>query len=357
MVDTERNRAAYVELVEVLNGRRALAFAGTGAVSSLGYPTWDGLISRLATEVRAIQGEQVQSSGQSITVDQVLREFKDRPLVQAQILKENLGEQYFPLMTTLFGPIQRTVGTIADLVALPFKHLLTSNYDISLELHHSPANRPPSICLNHPAAAEFITNFTDDNYERRIVHVHGRYDEPEHIILTEEDYGRYVQSAVFQEFWHVVPAASRFVFFGFGFQDFDLLYTFRRRIMALGANQHGNRRHFAIMPLSDPASDGAVTVRMRMQYGIEPVFFLHSGQSFQEYDDLLSTLKADVVGNVPIQIGAESARERPAAVQALETIQPHPEQAAAPDAIQHSVERLREISRANITARKTGDLQ
>ena len=355
MIDTERNRAAYVALVEVLNGRRALAFAGTGVVSSLGYPTWDGLITRLATEVRALRGEQVQSNGVPITIDQVLREFRDRPLVQAQILKENLGEQYFLLMARLFGPIDRTAGSIADLVALPFKHLLTSNYDTSLESHHSQGIRPISICLHHPAAGQFITNFVDDNYGRRVVHVHGRFDEPKHIILTEEDYGRYVQSAVLEEFWRVVPAAGRLVFFGFGFQDLDILYTFRRRLMALGGNHNGNPRHFAIMPLSNPANDGTVTVRMRMQYGIEPVFFLHSGESFKEYDDLLSMLKADVIGNVPAQVLAEAPHAEMVPVQQPEIAQP--QEAAAPDAIQESVERLREITRANIAARKTGDLE
>ena len=117
MIDTERNRAAYVALVEVLNGRRALAFAGTGVVSSLGYPSWDGLITRLATEVRALRGEQVQSNGVPITIEQVLREFSDRPLVQAQILKENLGEQYFPLMARLFGTGGSSISTV--LVVLP----------------------------------------------------------------------------------------------------------------------------------------------------------------------------------------------------------------------------------------------
>ena len=92
-----------------------------------------------------------------------------------------------------------------------------------------------------------------------------------------------------------------------------------------------------------------------MQYGIEPVFFLHSGESFKEYDDLLSMLKADVIGNVPAQILAEALPAELVPVQQPKIVQP--QEAAAPDAIQQSVERLREITRANIAARKTGDLE
>jgi hypothetical protein len=185
IIDTARNGAAYLGLVELVRSKRALAFVGAGVTCPLGYPTWGTLIADLAAAVRVAHGEQVQSNGQDITVEQVLREFKHKPLVQAQILKENLGAGYLQMMARLFGPKDRRIGPIADLVSLPFKHLLTSNYDPSLEQHHEPL----SISLHHASAPQFIVEFADDNYARRIVHVHGRYDEPQYIILTEEDYG------------------------------------------------------------------------------------------------------------------------------------------------------------------------
>jgi hypothetical protein len=138
IIDTARNRAAYLGLVDLVRSKRALAFVGAGVTCPLGYPGWGTLITDLAAAVRAAHGEHLQSNGQEITVDQVLREFmfKHKPLVQAQILKENLGNGYFPMMARLFGPKDRRIGPIADLVSLPFKHLLTSNYDPSLEQHH-----------------------------------------------------------------------------------------------------------------------------------------------------------------------------------------------------------------------------
>jgi hypothetical protein len=356
IIDTARNRAAYQRLVDLVRSKRALAFVGTGVTCPLSYPSWRTLITDLAAAVRTVHGEQLQSNGQEITVDQVLREFEDKPLVQAQILKENLGDGYFPMMARLFGPKDRRIGPIADLVSLPFKHLLTSNYDPSLEQHHYPPNEPVSISLHDPSAPQFIVEFADDNYTRRIVHVHGRYDEPQYIILTEEDYRTYVRSAVLDDFWHVVPAAGRFVFFGFGFRDFDLLYTFRRR-MALQGNNPG-LRHFAIMPLDNPARENTVTLSMRMEYGIEPVFFPHPGASFAEYDDLVSTLRADVSGRVPEQVADAVAAATVAHLQI-----PEPGETAAPahepmaDEVQQGIERLKEMTRENIARRQTGDLE
>jgi len=357
IIDTARNRAAYLGLVELVRSRRALGFVGAGVACPLGYPTWGALIAHLAAAVRDAHGEQVQSNGQEITVEQVLLEFKRKPLVQAQILKENLGEEYFPMMAGLFGPKDRRIGPITDLVSLPFKHLLTSNYDPSLEQHHYPPNAPVSISLHHPSAPQFIVEFADDNYTRRIVHVHGRYDEARYIILTEEDYRTYIRSAVLEDFWRVVPAAGRFVFFGFGFDDFDLLYAFRRR-MALQGNNPRNARHFAIMPLDNPALENTVTVSMLMEYGIEPVFFPHSGTSFAEYDELLSTLKADVSGRVPEQVA-----DAVAAASAVHFQTPEPGEAVTlaqeplVDDVQQGIERLKEMTRENITRRQTGDLE
>lgn len=357
IIDTARNRAAYLGLVELVRSRRALAFVGAGVTCPLGYPTWGTLITHLAAAVRAVHGEQIQSNGLDITVEEVLREFKHKPLVQAQILKENLAEEYLPMIAGLFGPKDRRIGPITDLVSLPFKHLLTSNYDPSLEQHHYPPNEPVSISLHHPSAPQFIIEFADDNYTRRIVHVHGRFDEPQYIILTEGDYRTYVRSVVLDDFWRVVPATGRIVFFGFGFEDFDLLYTFRRR-MALRGNNQVNLRHFAVMPLDNLAREDAVAVSMRMEYGIEPVFFPHPGTSFTEYDDLLSTLKVDVNGRVPEQVA-----DAVAAATAVHLQSPEPGEAVAVaqepivDDVQQGIERLKEMTRENITRRQTGDLE
>src|SRR6266480_3378511 len=209
-------------MLEVIRDGHSIAFAGAGVTFPLGYPTWPKLVDLLASEVRRLRGEQLESNGQAISVEKVLRDLKGEPLVQAQILKENLKGDYFPLMASLFGPKGGRAASVADLVSLPFKHFLTSNYDPGLEQHHVPSTFE-SICLHHEeSAAQFIFHHSDSGYAKRIVHVHGRYDEPERIILTEGDYGIYVRSPLFDQFWRTLPVAMRLVFFGFSFEDIDL---------------------------------------------------------------------------------------------------------------------------------------
>lgn len=356
IIDTARNRAVYAELVELIRSQRAMAFVGSGVTAPLGYPCWDRLIDRLAAEVRVATGEEIQSNGPRMTVGQVVRELQSEPLVQAQILKQSLGERYFSLMGEMFGPKDQLIAPIADLVALPFKHLLTSNYDRGLERHHNPSNQPISICLYHNSAPEFITNFGDDNYARRVVHVHGRDDEPRQIILTEEDYGTYVTSPVLEQFWQVVPVAARWVFFGFSFRDIDILYSFRRIRMAFGSNQQNHLRHFAIMPLDDPANEGLSTYLLEAKYRIAPIFFLRKAGGFAEYDDLLSALKSDVRGKIPDQLASVSAAEVVVHVeQPPLTAVDHGRVSQA--ALQEGVENLKRMTEENINRRQTGDLE
>jgi hypothetical protein len=112
------------------------------------------------------------------------------------------------------------------------------------------------------------------------------------------------------------------------------------------------------MPLDNPARENTVTLSMRMEYGIEPVFFPHPGASFAEYDDLVSTLRADVSGRVPEQVADAVAAATVAHLQI-----PEPGETAAPahepmaDEVQQGIERLKEMTRENIARRQTGDLE
>jgi SIR2-like domain len=355
IIETTRNRTAYIELVELLGSRSALAFVGAGVTLPLGYPSWPQLIAELANAIRATGREEIQSLGQVVSVEEILTgDFLKWPLTQAQILKENLGEAYFPLMSRLFGPKPNLFKPISDLVNLPFRHFLTSNYDTGLEFHWRPSTKPLSICLDHAAAGLFTTEALRNDCPQHIVHVHGRYDEPRQIILTEEDYGRYERSPILETFWRVLPVVGRFVFFGFSFEDLDLLFGFRRVRMLL---QPPTIPHFAIMQLSDPAIESSITLNMGLRYGVKPVFYPKTDAGHGEYYDLLNRLTMDVLGSTQrelVRVPIVETIEMPGDFRRIEaTIL----QQATPLDVQQGVERLRQMTRDNIARRRTGELE
>jgi hypothetical protein len=203
-----------------------------------------------------------------------------------------------------------------------------------------------------------VTNHADDNYLRRIIHVHGRYDDPRGIILTEEDYGAYVRSPVFQQFWNTIPVVTRLVFFGFSFDDLDLLYGFRHARMALGGNaQQLEARHFTVMALNDPAREPIVTVDLMMRYGIQPVFCPNSRGNFSEHSELLARLKSEVLG-----LTVQRLAEEPIAAVEQQVAEIVEHAVALPgeeslEAVQVGVAQLTLITRQNIAKKRTGDLE
>jgi hypothetical protein len=103
IVGSRDNIAAQSRLADVLRSGNLLGFVGAGLTTPLRFPSWTELVRRLASEVRLIRGENVQSNGLAIRVKDVLENFNE-PLVQAQIFKENLGPRYFEVMREVFSP-------------------------------------------------------------------------------------------------------------------------------------------------------------------------------------------------------------------------------------------------------------
>lgn len=358
IIDSVENTAAYTRLLETLRSRRSLGFVGAGATNSLGYPTWPVLIQRLATEARHFRGEQLLSNGLPITVKQVLEDCSDLS-VQAQVLKENLGRRYFAVIRRLFSPRDTFTKPVANLVKLPFRHFLTSNYDMGLELHHALGSRPPSICLYDNTVPEFLGNFMDDNYPRRVVHVHGRYDEPERLILTHHDYDAYKVNPIFERFWEVMTTAATLVFFGFSFTDLDLLYGFGVATRILRTNNENlEARHFAVVGLGAKSLEAPHRITFRMKYGIDPVYFLQEKGDFSGYEDLLENLISETIvpPAEPVEVLAYAPTGELLPSTAAAGFSEYPQESEV-DHIREGVEHLRQMTRGNLRRRQTGDLE
>jgi hypothetical protein len=361
IVDSERNWHAYTRLVDLLRSERALAFIGAGVSQPLGYPRWSDLIAGLG----ALCGEQIEPHDLPVSVQELLKE-RELPLV-AQILKQHLKDKYFDFLSKTFRPRDGFHAPIADLVDLPFRHLLTSNYDDALERHHPPPV-PKHFCLHQKdKRAEFVSTFSDGDSAKLIVHVHGRYDEPEHIVLTDDDYAVYDEPDM-EQFWNWLTLQGRFVFVGFSLDDADLLQSFRRARMFFNHNKNiTDDRHFAVLPLAlEQEKDAKATLienakatLIMEKYKIVPVFYPHPDKdSYIEYDYFVSALKSHVLGGLPSQ-PLSSVIE---AQTQMHPTKPEPQivrpEAISPEILNEGVQNLKRITANNIARRRrTGELE
>jgi hypothetical protein len=296
LIESEGNSQSYKRMIETIRTNRCLAFAGAGVSRVLGYPLWTVLLDRFATETRKQRGETiVDDEGGTITVTQVAA--IDDLLVRAEIFKANLGERYCEIVRDTFSPKSPPTSEIRDLAKLPFQHILTSNYDIAIEMAHDSIQlKYEAICLHDGAARAFVNKLADYGYPKKIVHVHGKYDDPHNIVLTEKEYASlYNGSQVVQKFWGNVPIYRTCVFFGFSFTDQDITAWFNLNNFNRAVRDGYATPHFALIALDDSRDEAGFRRECKVKYGVDPVFFRPMDSQYSGYGALVRKMVGDTV--------------------------------------------------------------
>jgi hypothetical protein len=259
---------AIAELSQVVRGGAAIALVGAGSSKRVGYPLWGELLAKMA-------GEILQAHPHSRDELAAIASGNDAAW-QAEEYRRLLGDDgYAALIRETFGPERAPFDDFhRDLVRVPFRHVFTTNYDAVLESAHVEAFHAPAIRVEWKQALDvqdLLVRLHDPLYERRYVYLHGRFNDPEAIVLTERDYTeRYARSADTWPKLFAVLATARIVSIGFSLSDFDVMALFRGTKASLGP---GRPRHFAILPASDREDSAAARRRLQGKYGIEPVFY------------------------------------------------------------------------------------
>lgn len=268
LLPSEANQAAFDKLVTALTDGTAVALVGAGSSARVGYPLWGSLLDRMAHML-------VESHPRARDIVDALASENDL-VWKAEELRRLFGDDaYHHFVRTTFGPEEAAFDAFhEDLVRLPFRHVLTTNYDAVLEQAHASVfqSRPFAFAWNESAnMRELIQRIGDENYGRRYVYLHGRFDEPEETILTERDYlSRFVVSADTLPKLFALLATQRVVSVGFSLSDMDVMGVFRQVHGHMGA---GETRHFAILPLDPRQDEGLVRRRLGGKFGVEPIFY------------------------------------------------------------------------------------
>ncbi len=279
----DANRQALRSLQEALQARRVMGLVGAGCSVRAGYPTWSDLLQRM--EEAICQREPLLAG----IISQLKNE--DDVLWRAQEYRRLLADGYGSFLRECFGEeAGRVTGFHKKLVRLPLRHFLTTNYDPILELAHTAVRGEPARWIQWDDSwdlREFIFRSGDPSYSRRYVYLHGRYNKPRSIILTEEDYQkRYVLSDRDADRIAALLATQQVLSIGYSLSDFDVMELFRQVKARTGP---GRPHHYALLPLDEGRDPGIFRRRLNGKYGVEPVFYPWT-QDHAGLDELLDRL-------------------------------------------------------------------
>ena len=328
--ERDENANRKRELVNLVASREAVLIVGAGSSVRVGYPDWDCLLQELESFVVKYGFEP----------DEGKRE-NDR-LAYVDDIKSYICEQkgnlkrYHALLMRLFG---RKTASVDDfhkmLVSLPFRGILTTNYDTVLEAALSKIKQASaydnSLVIDYESAGqvdEFLRAMTDVGFPRHIAHLHGKYDYPKSIILSRKDYQsayegasnlkfpnanqdcRHFEWTLHRKLLWAVLATRRVVSVGFSIDDpyfEEMLETVSEDLW-----KWDKSTHFAIMDISPERAkhSKAKAVKLKSEYGVGTVFYEDLDCSHQGLDDIVAEIAKKCGVETQPQIGVVEVQPR-----------------------------------------------
>jgi hypothetical protein len=240
------------KLREVLKSNNAIAFVGAGASAGL-YPLWSGLISMLADEAVA------RGFANEADRDLWLRK-TTKPQQAVRGIKQKLGDPTFGhVLREIFRPKIGPDGNYftpihAAVVQLPFRGLVTTNYDAGLvearlKLRGDIRNTGWATWKDSDSVQRWLTGEVFEEELMPILFAHGSYQRSETIVLGTGDYRDAYKPGPYRRLFEKLWAQERLIFVGFGFSDTWLEFLAEDVITQTSAQAAGEPRHIAIIGL------------------------------------------------------------------------------------------------------------
>lgn len=302
--ERDENEERKRELIELIASGEAVLIVGAGSSARVGYVTWKGLLEELENLAnRCGPGLDRTRKGDTLAFTEDIKlHIRD---------KSNL-RRYHDFLYRLF---ERKSPPCDDfhkmLVSLPFRGILTTNYDTVLEAALGAIDQESasdnSLVIDENSGArvhEFLMAMNNDKrMTRRIAHLHGTFNPADSIILSIEDYKRAYgldpaaeddeqknkSRLRFRLLWAVL-ATRRVVFVGFSMDD-----PYLTRILKIVSEDlwtWNKSTHFAIMSISSKdAEDSKYKAEtLNNEYGVGTVFYEDPDNSHHGLDQIVEEI-------------------------------------------------------------------
>jgi tetratricopeptide (TPR) repeat protein len=290
----------YKRMVEAI-AAGAIAYIGAGTSIPLGYPAWGKLLDIIGEEAeRCSPGHPELPAAKT----------NDDVLVRAQVYSDVLGnDRLGRLVANIFGPKAVQFNDLhKSLIATPFLHFLTTNYEDSLESAQAARTGNNFHRFDFDETAKRSTFLRALGYRAKVrcfVHLHGSIHRPEHIILTLNHYRtRYTNVNDVRAGLQIIHSQHSLVFIGYGLADHFVMHDLD---VFTGLDGGTQPRHFAITALPSAGTEAAIRQKFERRYGITPLFY-DPHDRHEDLPILIERLQQDSTARKN-EIEAENARE------------------------------------------------
>lgn len=259
-----------------------LLLVGAGVSVDSGYPSWKKLIEQLKEKATI-----------SPKYHKYLENLNDPPW-QAEEYERFIGKKGFAsFIEETFKPKDK-IGSLHQAISkLPFRHILTTNYDPCIE--QAFGNKLNVVRWeDSKRLSRFFIDISRQTQKPYLVYLHGTYKNSKNIILTESCYAkRYVRTDNTSMKLYAILLTQPFVFIGFSVNDPDLNNILREVNARLGGVK---ARHFAFIGYEMIDEKELIIKRFKHKYGITPILYKVVDNNHSELLKLLKELHLQING-------------------------------------------------------------
>jgi len=282
-------------LLRALESRKTVVILGSGISRPFGHPSWNCfaqlLLERTEKELAVIGGgPELEAIKAYKSAAETTNASLDTNALMFLIgaCRSALGEErYGTFIKEQFSlaPKEPAFNPLKTLLLLPIHRFVTTNYDWEIEqalvtYRPKPDHRETQSFLQTGSFTQkagpdrmvrFALSEIDDQEE--VFHCHGRYDDLNSLVATEEDYQRlYLESSAggpraFQELIALLLGSNPLLFIGYSLSDEDLLRPLRQ-LGVLEPARKVKRPMFALIPSAENNSDALKHAAFLERFGL-----------------------------------------------------------------------------------------